>query len=52
VNDGENGLLTRVHTFFVTPLSSSPVDLFLIVGLLLIICFLWSKIIVTIEESS
>ena len=45
-----NGLFTQIHTFLTSPLSSSPRDLFLIVGLLIIIVFLWTRILRGIEE--
>lgn len=44
------GLLSQIHTFLVSPLNSSPRDLFLIVGLLLVIVFLWTRILSAIEE--
>lgn len=46
----DKGLLSRLHDFLLQPLSSSPRDLFLIVGLLIIIVYLWTRILRTIEE--
>jgi hypothetical protein len=45
-----NGLLSQIHSFLIAPLNSSPRDLFLIVGLLMIIVFLWTRILSAIEE--
>jgi hypothetical protein len=45
-----NGILSQIHSFLISPLNSSPRDLFLIVGLLIIIVFLWTRILNAIEE--
>ena len=45
-----NGIFSQIHSFLISPLSSSPRDLFLIVGLLLIIVYMWTRILRAIES--